>query len=207
MSEDHRLFAPATARNRDVLLSALQSLLPPAASILETASGSGEHAVHFAKAQPDWTIQPSDIDGDARRSVAAWIAAEGVSNVAAPIVLNAAGDWAEAHARGPFDAVLSVNMIHIAPWSAAEGLARGAAGVLKPGGRLVLYGPFRRDGVDTAPSNEAFDESLRARNPAWGLRRLEDVERLAQRQGFLAAEIQIMPANNLTVAFRLDDGR
>ena len=198
MSDD-RLFAPATARNRAAILDVLRAALPPAGLVLEIASGSGEHVVHLAEALPGLTFQPSDPNAAARRSVAAWIAASGLVNVATPVALDAATTpWPVTSA----DAVLCINMIHIAPWSAAEGLITGAAGILPPDGVLYLYGPYRRGGVHTAPSNEAFDRDLRGRDPAWGVRDLEAVAALAEATGFAEPAITAMPANNLSLVFR-----
>jgi SAM-dependent methyltransferase len=194
---DARQHAPAAARNRDPILAVLRRLAPAHGTVLEVASGSGEHAAHFAAALPGLVFQPSDPDAARRASIDAWC--EGIANVRPALALDAAGPgWP----TGPFDLVLCCNMIHIAPWAAAEGLVAGAGRVLPPGGTLLLYGPFRRQGVPTAPSNEAFDADLRARNPAWGLRDLEAVDALARPAGFTAPEITEMPANNLCVAWR-----
>jgi SAM-dependent methyltransferase len=194
---DARQHAPATARNRDPILDVLRRLAPPQGTVLEVASGSGEHAAHFAQALPGLVFQPTDPDPARRASIDAWCA--GLANVRPALALDAAGD---AWPAGPFDLLLCCNMIHIAPWSAAEGLVAGAGRVLAPGGLLLLYGPFRRQGVPAAPSNEAFDAGLRAQNPAWGLRDLEAVDALAQAAGFTAPGITAMPANNLCVAWR-----
>ncbi len=192
---DARGEAPAVARNRDAILAVLRGILPARGLLLEVASGSGEHALHFAPAFPGLTFQPSDPDADARASIDAWCA--GVPNIRPALALDAATqDWPLDRA----DAVLCINMIHIAPWSACEGLLRGAARILPPGALLTLYGPFKRGGAHTAPSNADFDESLRARDPAWGVRDLEAV--VAAATGFDPPEIHTMPANNLTVAFR-----
>ncbi len=194
-AEDARRFAPAAARNRDALLDALRDILPERGLVLEVASGTGEHAVHIAAALPGLSWQPSDPSEDARRSIDAWAA--GHANIRPALALDAsAWPWPIQAA----DALLCVNMIHIAPWSAALGLLRGAATLLPPGAPLVLYGPYLRDGVETAPSNLDFDASLKARNPEWGLRRLEDVTAAAK--GFTLAQVIPMPANNLTVVFR-----
>ena len=201
MSEDARLYAPAAARNRDPIWSVLQRLLPPQGIVLEVASGSGEHAVHFAeRAPPGLVFQPSDPDGSARASIDAWIAATGLSNVRPALALDATAEtWPIAHA----DAVICFNMIHIAPWEAAVGLMQGAARILPADGLLFLYGPFKREGRHTAPSNEAFDRDfLKARNPAWGVRDLETVAACAAEAGFGSPQIEEMPANNLSLAFR-----
>ncbi|MBU8537083.1 DUF938 domain-containing protein [Falsiroseomonas tokyonensis] len=193
---DPRRIAPAAARNRDPILSALRPLLPAAGLVLEVASGSGEHARHFAEALPGLTFQPSDPEPGARASIDAWCA--GAANIRPALALDATGDWPLAAA----DAVLCINMIHIAPWAATEGLLRGAARLLPVGGPLVLYGPYLQAGVATAPSNLDFDASLRARDPAWGLRQLEDVAAAAAAAGFGPPTVSAMPANNLLVAFR-----
>jgi SAM-dependent methyltransferase len=197
MSGDARRFAPAAARNREPILDVLRAHLPASGTALEIASGSGEHAVAFAAAFPTLVWQPSDPDPANRASIAAWIAAEGTPNLLPPIDLDATAEiWPLATA----DAVVCINMIHIAPWAACLGLLRGAARLLAPGGLLYLYGPFKRDGMHTAPSNEAFDESLRARDPAWGVRDLGEVCQAAE--GFALAATVAMPANNLSVLFR-----
>ena len=195
---DRRLHAPATARNRDAILAVLRAHLPARGLVLELASGSGEHAAHFAAALPDLVFQPSDPDDAARASIDAWAAAAGSANLRPALALDAtAARWPIAAA----DAVLCINMIHIAPWRAAEGLVAGAARVLSQGGVLYLYGPFKRDGAHTAPSNQAFDASLRGQNPEWGVRDLEAVAALAARAGFAPPQIVPMPANNLSVIF------
>jgi SAM-dependent methyltransferase len=201
MTEDVRQYAPAAARNREPIWNVLQRHLPAQGLVLEVASGSGEHAVHFARASgPQVVFQPSDPDADARASIDAWVAASGLQNIRPAIALDASVEpWPIAGA----DVVLCCNMIHIAPWAAAVGLVRGAASVLPVGGLLYLYGPFRREGRHTAPSNEAFDRDfLRARNPEWGVRDLEAVAALAQEAGFAPPLIEPMPANDLSVLFR-----
>lgn len=197
--KDGRRFAPATLRNREPILAVLRRVLPPTGTVLEVASGSGEHAVFFAAALPALTFQPSDPDPANRASIRAWTAALGLQNVCEPLEIDAtAADWPVARA----DAVLAINMIHIAPWAAAEGLFAGAARVLAAGAPLHLYGPFRRGGAHTADSNAAFDAGLRAENPAWGVRDLEAVGELAGRNGFHLDSVIEMPANNLSVIWR-----
>lgn len=155
--------------------------------------------MHFARHLPKLRFQPSDPSDAALRSIAAWISAEGLDNIDPPLQLDAAMDsWPVKTAN----AMICINMIHISPWSSTEGLMRGAAAILRPGAPLYLYGPYRRSGVPTAPSNEAFDQSLRSRDPAWGLRVLEDVADLAAANGFSTPEVVTMPANNLSVIFR-----
>lgn len=198
---DARLNAPSTARNRDPILSVLQHALPPDARVLEIASGAGEHAVFFAKAMPGVVWQSSDPDEDARASIAAWIAAEGARNVLAPLAIDVrADDWG-IPAEPPFDALVAINMIHIAPWEATLGLFAGAGRHIRRFGVVFLYGPYMRGGRHTAPSNEAFDASLRARNPSWGVRDVADVERVAAENGFALNRITEMPANNLALEF------
>jgi hypothetical protein len=197
MSDD-RQYAPATVRNRDFILDVLRDVLPKTGLILEIASGSGEHIVHFAKNLPSLVFQPSDPDADARLSVAAWVKATDVSNVRSPIALDASNPvWPIASADG----IICINMIHISPWEATVGLINGAAAVLPPGSPLYLYGPYISEGFATAPSNQAFDRSLRDRNQNWGLRDLEAVAAIAQSVGFSAPVITEMPANNLSVVF------
>lgn len=196
---DPRLRAPSAQRNRDAILAVLSDMLPPSGLVLEIASGSGEHAVHFASALPGLTFQPSDPSPDAVTSIAAWTTESGLANIHPPLILDAAAsDWPLARA----DAILCINMIHIAPWRASESLFHGAAKLLPAGAPLYLYGPYRRADVVTAPSNEAFDESLKARNAEWGLRDLEAVTVLARDNGFSGPAITEMPANNLSVVFR-----
>ncbi len=190
--------APAAARNRQPILDVLRRHLPAEGVVLEIASGSGEHIIHFAAALPGLVFQPSDPDADARASIDDWVRTEGLGNVRTALALDASGDaWPIEQAH----AVLCCNMIHIAPWEASVGLISGAASVLPKGGTLYLYGPYRRNGQHTAPSNEAFDRDLRQRNPAWGVRDLETVAALAASKGFGPPEIVDMPANNLSLLF------
>jgi SAM-dependent methyltransferase len=191
--------APAVARNRDPILDVLRRHLPASGRVLEFASGTGEHVVHFAAALPRLSFQPSDPDERARASIDDWVKTRGLANVAPALALDAsAGKWSVDDVA----AILCINMIHISPWAATVGLIEGAGDRLPPGGVLFLYGPYRRAGTVTAPSNEAFDADLRARNADWGLRQLEEVEVLAARHGFAAPTIIEMPANNLSVIFR-----
>jgi hypothetical protein len=197
MSED-RQYAPATLRNRDSIVDALRDVLPTTGVILEVASGSGEHVVHFARNFPSLIFQLSDPDQDALLSIAAWVKATGVTNVHAPIALDAMHSvWPIASADG----IICINMIHIAPWEATLGLMRGAAAILSSGAPLHLYGPYLCQGIATAPSNQAFDRSLRDRNPNWGPRDLEAVAATAQTLGFSGPVVTEMPANNLSVVF------
>jgi cyclopropane fatty-acyl-phospholipid synthase-like methyltransferase len=196
----NRLESPSTARNREPILAVLRRVLPERGRMLEIASGTGEHAVFIAKAMPGLTWQPSDPDAVSRASIAAWIAQEGLANVLPPLAIDVrAEDWS---VTGPFDAVVAINMIHIAPWEAALGLLRGAGRLLGEGGILFLYGPYKREGRHTAPSNEAFDAWLKERDPAFGVRDLEDVQSAAEANGLRLDEIVEMPANNLSLVFR-----
>lgn len=194
-----RRHAPAAARNREPILDVLRQYLPADGLVLEVASGSGEHIMHFAAALPALDFQPSDADAEARASIDDWTRTTGLANVRPALALDAQSPaWPLDRA----DAVLCSNMIHIAPWPAAVGLIAGAGRVLMAGGVFHLYGPFRRDGRHTAPSNDAFDRSLRQSNPDWGVRDLEAVATLADEHGFGPPEIIAMPANNLSLVFR-----
>jgi hypothetical protein len=186
-------------RNRGFILDVLCDVLPMTGVILEVASGSGEHIVHFAKNFPALVFQPSDPEPDARLSVAAWVKAMGVTNVRAPIALDASQSvWPIASADG----IICINMVHISPWEATLGLIKGAAAILPPASPFYLYGPYKRGGFATAPSNQAFDRNLRDRNANWGLRDLEAVSAMAQSVGFSAPVITEMPANNLSLVVR-----
>jgi len=189
--------APATERNRDPILAILRDILPTAGLILEVASGTGEHVRYFAEALPALDWQPSDPDPDALASIAAWT--QGVMNVRRPVRLDAAAaEWPIDRA----DAILCINMVHISPWSATEGLLAHASSALAANAPLYLYGPFRQAGVPTAPSNEGFDASLKARNPEWGVREIETVTTLAQHHGLRIDRVIEMPANNLSIVLR-----
>jgi SAM-dependent methyltransferase len=199
---DPALYAPAVARNREPILAVLRRVLPSSGLVLEIASGSGEHAMFFAAALPGVTWQPSDPDPRARASIAAFRNAGAPPNLLPPVALDAsAAEWPVAGAA----AVVCINMIHIAPWSACEGLMAGAARILTAGGVLYLYGPYKEDRRHTAPSNEAFDADLRARDPRWGVRDLVEVIALARRHRFTHQETVAMPANNRSVVFRRGD--
>lgn len=191
--------APATARNSDAIAEVLARELPKAGTVLEVASGTGEHAVFFAGRFPHLIWQPSDPDGDALASIGAWADEAGLANLLRPLHLDATvPSWPVPEA----DALLCINMVHISPWAATEGLFAGAAWVLGTGAPLMLYGPYREVDVPTAPSNEAFDQSLKARNPEWGLRHVESVDRLATSHGFTRSARHAMPANNLVLVYR-----
>ncbi|MBV9528352.1 DUF938 domain-containing protein [Sphingomonas sp.] len=199
-----RRSAPAAARNREPVSAVLREWLPTTGVVLEIASGTGEHAVHFANAFPSLEWQPSDVHPDALASIAEWRSDSGRRNLRAPLCLDAAAsDWPIERA----DAVLSLNMVHISPWTSALGLLAGAARVLSPGAPLILYGPWFQTDVEPAPSNVAFDASLRERDPAWGLRLVEDFA-AAAKPAFELSSIRPMPANNLMLLFRRsNDGR
>lgn len=195
---DPRLDFPATARNREPILQVLRRVLPQEGTLLETGSGSGQHAIYFAAGLPGLTWQPSDPEPVHLASIAAYAADARLANLRQPLALDVtAADW-------PLEscsAVASVNMIHIAPWAACQGLMAGAGRVLLGGGLLFLYGPFVRPGQPLEPSNAAFDRSLRAQNPAWGLRDLDAVEAQAGLHGLTLQTLVEMPANNLSLVF------
>ena len=197
--EDARRSAPAALRNREPILDILRDVLPATGVVLELASGSGEHVIHFARALPALDWRPSDPDGDARRSIAAWSKTEGLPNILPPAAIDAsAAEWP----IGRADAILCINMIHISPWAATEGLMRGAGGILPAGAPLYLYGPYRRADRLLEPSNAAFDEDLRRRDPRWGLRELGEVAACADSFDLELDRVIEMPANNLSVIFR-----
>jgi SAM-dependent methyltransferase len=196
---DPRRSAPHVARNAGPIAKVLGAVLPERGLVLEIASGTGEHILHFSRQLPQLTFQPSDPDPAALASIEAWRAEAGSANLLPPIALDArAANWPVAAA----DAILCINMIHISPWAATLGLLRGAARLLAPGAPLYLYGPYRRAGVATAPSNEVFDASLSARDPEWGLRNVEEVVAAAERQGLWLDSVVEMPANNLSLVLR-----
>jgi SAM-dependent methyltransferase len=201
MSEtfDRRLYFPHVARNREPILEVLQRVLPPRGLVLEIASGGGEHAAYFAQNLPGLLWQPTDANSEMFESIAAHRATAGAANLLAPLHLDVTSEqWPVERAN----ALVCCNMIHIAPWAAAEGLIAGAGRTLARGGLLYLYGPYTIDGRHTAPSNRDFDARLRAQNPLWGVRDLTDVAVLAKRHGLALEESVPMPANNLSVIFR-----
>ncbi|CAA2109962.1 hypothetical protein VVAX_06234 [Variovorax paradoxus] len=195
----------AAERNKQPILDVLEKVLGARGAALEIASGTGQHAAWFAAALPGWTWQPTDADSRALPSLAARVAQSGLANLRPPLLLDVtAAQWPS---QGPaftqqFDAIYCANMLHIAPPAACVGLMEGAARQLQPGGRLVTYGPYFED-TPPAPSNLAFDQSLRARNASWGIRRLKDVEEEARRSGLSLRERHEMPANNLLLVFGL----
>lgn len=191
--------APATTRNSAAIAEVLAKELPATGTVLEIASGSGEHALYFARAFPQIIWQPTDFDSEALESIAEWRTEAGLSNIAAPFQLDAgASRWPVEAA----DAIFCCNMIHISPWSATKGLFAGAERVLPSSGKLILYGPFLESDVETAPSNLQFDQSLNGRNPAWGLRQLKDLDTLAALHRMRRAQRYTMPANNLTLVYQ-----
>jgi SAM-dependent methyltransferase len=194
-----RRSAPAALRNREPIAQVLSDWLPPSGLVLEIASGTGEHAVFFAERFPELQWQPSDIHEDALQSISAWQEGSRLPNLRAPVVLDAAAaGWPIAKA----DAIISINMVHISPWASALGLIEGAGRLLSPGAPLILYGPWLKDGIPTAQSNLDFDESLKNRDPEWGLRRVEDFAAVAAERGLRLDEIRAMPANNLMLLLR-----
>jgi SAM-dependent methyltransferase len=190
---------PAPERNKGPILEVLQRVLPTQGRILEVASGTGQHIVHFARAMPQLHWQPSDPEAAHLESIQARIDMAALSNIAAPLMLDVCDrPWRVQE----LDAILCINMIHIAPWRAALALLEEAGRLLTPGGVLYLYGPYQREGRHTAPSNEAFDADLRGRDPEWGVRNLEDVEQHARTSALALGEVVQMPANNLSLVFR-----
>jgi hypothetical protein len=201
---DARLSSLSAERNREPIAAVLRRCLPATGAVLEIASGTGEHVAWFAAQFPGLAFQPSDPGRTQRASVAAWIAAAGVPNIRPPLALDVASpDWEKnADIPNPLAAILCINMIHISPWAATLGLMRGAGHLLADGRVLYLYGAYKRGGRHNAPSNAAFDASLREQNPEWGVRDLETVTAEADRAGFALNEVVEMPANNLSVIFR-----
>ena len=199
---DARQYAPAAARNAAPILAVLCRHLPPAGTILEVGSGTGQHVVAFAAAHPELLWQPSDPDPAARASIAAWIAAAGLANIEAPLDIDVtAADWTRALPR-PLQGIVCINLLHIAPWAACTGLLAGAAALLERGAPLYLYGPFRQGGRHTAPTNAQFDRYLRACDAAWGVRDLDAVVESAAPHGVDLVDVVPMPANNLSVILR-----
>lgn len=193
--------SPAVARNTVPILEVLRTHLPASGRVLEVAAGSGEHAMAFARALPGLSWTPSDPSVEARTSIAAWAGTAALPNLSAPLALDVLdpATWPTETVQ----AVVCINMIHISPWSATLGLTRLASQrLIQPGGLLVLYGPFREIDVPLAPSNAAFDDSLKARNPNWGLRDLDAVVEAARAEGLRLTQRREMPANNLMLLFR-----
>jgi len=201
VSADQRMFSPTAARNSEPILAVLKRVLPTKGAVLEIGCGTGEHAVHFAGAMPRLTWLPSDPDSDCRASTASWIRFTRLSNVLPPVDIDVCAKSWGIEQSAPFDAIVSLNMVHIAPWAASLGLFAGAGRLLRAGGLLFLYGPFMRNGVHNAPSNAAFDASLRARNPSWGVRDIAELERVGESSGLSLRETIEMPANNMSLVF------
>ncbi|MEB3268888.1 MAG: DUF938 domain-containing protein [Leptolyngbya sp.] len=206
-SRDRRRYAPATERNRDPILTVLRGHLPPRGTVLEIASGTGQHGAYFAPALAPRHWLTSDPSPEARDSIAAWRATVAAANLHGPLALDVtqpdwpqtAQTWRQQQDLPPITAVVAINLIHISPWAACEGLMQGAAALLPEGGLLYLYGPYHRQGQATAPSNVAFDASLRAQDPSWGVRELDAVVALARRHHVHLTQVVDMPANNLSV--------
>ena len=198
---DARQYSPSAARNREPILEVLTRVLPEKGIVLEIGSGTGEHAVCFAKALPGLVWLPSDPDAAARASIEAWITTEGLANIRAPVALDVRGRIWGVEEDAPFDAMISLNMVHIAPWDAALGLLAGAGRLLGPDGVLVLYGPFMLTGIHTAASNATFDVDLKRQDPRWGVRDVDDLVGEAAPYGLELREVVKMPANNLSLVF------
>jgi SAM-dependent methyltransferase len=198
-SDDGRLASPSAARNKDPIADALAQVLPQKGLVLEVGSGTGEHVVHFARVMPHLAWQPTEQDEACLRSISAWVAVEAQANVRQPVFLDvASAQWPIA----AVDVIISINMIHIAPWSAAQALLRGASSILPAGGLLCLYGPYRVAGKHTSASNRAFDAELRAMNSEWGVRDLDAVSSEASAFNLDLERTIQMPANNLIAVFR-----
>lgn len=201
--------SPAAERNQGPILAQLLALLPPAGAALEIASGTGQHAAHFASALPGWTWQPTDQQSTHFGSITGWAAQAGVGNVRAPLRLDVLqSPWPSddpAFGTASFDLIYCANMLHIAPWACCAGLLQGAARYLAPGGCLVTYGPYLEDGVPTAPGNLSFDASLRAQDPSWGIRRIDDVAAVAAQSGLRLTARYTLPANNLLLVWNHAD--
>jgi len=203
MENDELAYSPAAERNKAPILGVLRHVLPPEAAVLEIASGTGQHAAHFAASQPGWQWQPTEADATALAAIAARCAA--LPNVRPPVRLDVlAPEWPPG--LGRFDAVYCANMLHISPWQTCAALMQGAARHVRPGGLLVLYGPYLVDDEPAAPSNLAFDADLRARDATWGLRRLAEVVDKAQSAGLAFEQRFDLPANNLALVFRRGAG-
>ena len=198
MTEDLREYAPATSRNRDAILAVMVEHLPAEGLVLEVAAGTGEHAAFLSPRLGNRDWQPTDADPTRLASIDAHAAADGAAAVRPALLLDVTGDWPVDEAG----AILNCNMIHIAPWTVCLDFLGGAGNVLTSGGRLFMYGPYKREGRHTAPSNEAFDSSLKARDPSWGIRDLEAVVEAAEAEGLILEQVVEMPANNLTVIYR-----
>ena len=198
---DARQFSPSAARNCGPIREVLTRVLPMKGIVLEIGSGTGEHAICFAKALPKLVWLPSDPDAASRASIEAWIVTQGLANVRAPVAIDVRGEVWGVEDDAPFGAMISLNMVHIAPWEAAVGLLAGAGRLLRPDGVLFFYGPFMRGGTHTAASNAAFDADLKRRDPRWGVRDVDDLVGEAAPHGLELREVVAMPANNLSMVF------
>ena len=195
------MFSPSAARNSEPILAVLRKTLSGHETVLEIGCGTGEHAVCFAEAMPTLTWLPTDPDSGSRASTASWIRFKQLTNVLQPVAVDVRATRWGVEDAAPFDAIVSINMVHIAPWAATLGLFSGAGRLLRDGGLLFLYGPFMQDGLHTAASNAAFDGSLKSQNPSWGLRDIADLRRVALASGLRLDRIIEMPANNLSLVF------
>ena len=209
---DGRLDAPAFHRNHEAIWSAIGGFLATqSGDLLEIGSGTGQHAIAFAPRAPEITWWPSDIYDSHLKSIAAWRTYSGIANLRPPQRIDLSNpDWSwtgDAGRNAPLAAMLCINVLHISPWRVSKNLFAGAGRFLRKHGRLFVYGPFRRDGAHTSPSNAAFDASLRAENPEWGVRDVSDLNELARSAGLTEAEISPMPANNLVLAFARELGQ
>ncbi len=203
---DKRQFSPACERNKDPILVVLKQHLPDQPHVLEVASGSGEHGHYFCQQLPHIIWQPSDIDPRYQESVVAWQKHQPLDNFLPPLTLNMTDETWFNNVKNTINSMFNANMAHISPWAATEGLFNGAGQVLNPNGKLFLYGPFKIEGQHTAPSNSEFDKSLKARNPQWGIRNLEDITALAKQNGLVIEQKIAMPANNFMLIFRHKSG-
>lgn len=201
---DTRRYAPATQRNREPILEVLQRVLPNEGNVLEIASGTGEHSIFFAPRLAPRQWYPSEQDAELRDSIIAWQSDYKSDNLHPPLDINASANyWSVEEKDITINAIVNINMIHISPWKTCVGLMVGAKRILPTEGILYLYGPYKQNGKHTAPSNEAFDKSLKSRNPEWGVRNLEDVISVAGENNLVLQEVVPMPANNLSVVFKL----
>ena len=193
-------YSPAADRNKRPILDVLCQVLPERGTALEIASGTGQHVAWFAAGLPRWTWQPTDAQSAALASIAAWAVQQGLKNVQPPVQLDVMSpNWLLPTAQ--FDLIYCANMLHIAPWATCAALMRGSALHLADGGRLITYGPYFEDSVATSPGNQLFDTSLQSQDPAWGIRRREDVELEADQAGLCLAQRHLMPSNNLLLVW------
>ncbi len=197
--------APSAERNRAAILDVLKEVLPASGTVLEVSSGTGQHAAYFAPELAPLRWLPSEFDRALIDSIEAWRERVPAANLLPAVTLDACAPvWPveQEPPERPITAIVNINMIHIAPWQTCLGLLAGAGRILPPDGILYLYGPYRRGGAHSAPSNEDFDRSLRARDPQWGVRDLDEVEIAAEGEGLVLKRVIDMPVNNLSVVFR-----